>query len=267
MSTVLDALRKLQREREAQHGSGNLRESVTDVIPLGAPQRRRLPARLLGGIAVLFGASALGYILWSLPLEVGIGDLAAVSAPGARPTDASERIPSALSVEIEESSLSRAPLRVDSAEREVPRDQSAEPELLATSRVDVDVPPATPEPPPAEPVSGGSPSAPAPPSSEVAEAKPPEVIPTAVAPGAERSGSASRVALSRDRSEFPRVRVDWIRWHPVAARREAVLLVSDLPEIVAREGDIVAGLLVYRINPDAVELRVGSESKLTRLGP
>lgn len=267
MSTVLDALRRLQREREAQRGSGNLRESVTDVILLAAPRRRRLLARLLGGIAVLIGAGALGYILWPLPLEVGTGDLAAVSAPGPRPTDAGERTPSALSVEIAESSLSRAPLRVESAEREVPGDQSAEPELLATPRVDADVPPAAPTPPAAEPVSGGNLGAPAPPSSEVAETKPAEMMPTVAAPSAERSGSASRVALSRDRSEFPPVRVDRIRWHPLAVRREAVLLVSDLPEIVAREGDIVAGLLVYRIDPDAVELRVGSESKLTRLGP
>jgi hypothetical protein len=265
VSTVLDALRKLQREREAQLGPGHLRESVTDVIPLAAPRRRRLLPRLLGGVAVLFGAGALGYILWPLPLEVGEVDLAAVSAPGVRPSDASDRIPNALSVEIEESNLSRAPLGVDSVELEASGTESAEPVLLATPRFDVEAPP--PAPPPPEPVSGRSPGTLAPRSSEVAEAKPAEVVPSAAAPSAERSASASRVAPARDRNDFPRVRVDRIRWHPVAARREAVLFVSDRPEIVAREGDIVAGLLVYRIDPDAVELRVGSESKLTRLGP
>ena len=87
--------------------------------------------------------------------------------------------------------------------------------------------------------------------------------PGATAPAAPEE---SAVAEAIEPIEFPEVRVVQIRWHPDAARREAHLRVADHPELLAREGDIVAGLLVSRIDPDAVELRIGSETKISLLG-
>jgi len=40
VSTILDALRKLQRERTAVHPPRDLRGSVTDEIPAARPARR-----------------------------------------------------------------------------------------------------------------------------------------------------------------------------------------------------------------------------------
>ena len=62
MSTILDALRKLQRERTAANPSRDLRGSVTDEIPM--PQPRRSPPRR--GLAI-------GALVACLAILVGVG--------------------------------------------------------------------------------------------------------------------------------------------------------------------------------------------------
>ena len=66
---------------------------------------------------------------------------------------------------------------------------------------------------------------------------------------------------------FPEVRVESIRWHPLAERRAASLRFAQQNVADAHEGDIVGGVLVFRIEPGAVELRVGSTSRVVRPGP
>ena len=63
------------------------------------------------------------------------------------------------------------------------------------------------------------------------------------------------------------MRVESIRWHPLAERRAASLRFAQQNVADAHEGDIVGGVLVYRIEPGAVELRVGSTSRVVRPGP
>ena len=66
---------------------------------------------------------------------------------------------------------------------------------------------------------------------------------------------------------FPDVHVESIRWHPLAERRAASLRFDQQNVADAHEGDIVGGVLVYRIEPGAVELRVGSTSRVVRPTP
>ena len=67
-------------------------------------------------------------------------------------------------------------------------------------------------------------------------------------------------------ARFPDLRVQAVRWHPDSARREVQLLVDATRVVAAREGDIIIGVAVHRIDPGAVELRVGETSRLLRVG-
>jgi hypothetical protein len=65
---------------------------------------------------------------------------------------------------------------------------------------------------------------------------------------------------------FPEVSLEAVRWHPDAGRREARLMVDNRRPVDVREGDIVAGVAVRRIDPGAVELTVGTSRMLVRIG-
>jgi hypothetical protein len=90
---------------------------------------------------------------------------------------------------------------------------------------------------------------------------------------ATRAAAASKQRVEPERaspptsSAFPDVRVESIRWHPIPERRVASLHFEqqDAPE--AREGDIVAGVLIYRIDPGAVELHIGSAQRVVSPEP
>jgi hypothetical protein len=79
--------------------------------------------------------------------------------------------------------------------------------------------------------------------------------------------SRMAAAPSSPPAAFPIVRVESIRWHPVSERRVVSLKFEQENATDAHEGDIVAGVLVYRIDPGAVELRVGSTSRVIRPVP
>ncbi len=57
-----------------------------------------------------------------------------------------------------------------------------------------------------------------------------------------------------------------VRRHPDSTRREARLLVDSTRSVSAREGDVIVGVAVYRIEPGAVELRLGDTIRLIRVG-
>ena len=68
-------------------------------------------------------------------------------------------------------------------------------------------------------------------------------------------------------TEFPELALESVRWHPDPSRRVANLLVDRGRGITVREGDIVRGALIHRIDPGTVELRVGTAKKLLQMGP
>jgi hypothetical protein len=61
----------------------------------------------------------------------------------------------------------------------------------------------------------------------------------------------------RERAREPQVSVLSVRWHPDPARREVSIEMPQAGPLEAREGDIVAGVLVKRIEPAAVEVQIG----------
>jgi hypothetical protein len=67
--------------------------------------------------------------------------------------------------------------------------------------------------------------------------------------------------------DFPSFTVSRIRWHPNPDRRIAFVELSDGASAELREGDILAGAMVRRIDPDAVELAVGGLRRRLMLMP
>ena len=226
MSTVLDALRKLQREREAKLAP--LEQSVTDLISLTPPRRGSVLPWVGAALAALLAASVVGYSL--RPLREG---WLAAERP-ARGSASSSLGLSGTAVELSESPR-RVPLGLYDTEL------AAAPDVAAARPAEL------------------SPRAEGPP--RVESGTTPESVATTPTAPVDPAVDEPLAPL-----EFPEVRVVQIRWHPDTTRREAQLRVGDDPELVAREGDIVAGLLVSRIRPDAVELRLGSETKISPLG-
>jgi hypothetical protein len=70
-----------------------------------------------------------------------------------------------------------------------------------------------------------------------------------------------------DGGDFPEVRVQSVRWHPDSERRVARIDLPQVGPIDIREGDIVSGVLVVRIDPGAIELQLGSARRRVALGP
>ena len=67
--------------------------------------------------------------------------------------------------------------------------------------------------------------------------------------------------------DFPSFTVSRIRWHPNPDRRVAFVELSDGARTELHEGDILAGAMVRRIDPDAVELAVGGLRRRLMLMP
>ncbi len=68
-------------------------------------------------------------------------------------------------------------------------------------------------------------------------------------------------------TDFPELALESVRWHPDPSRRVANLVVDRGRGITVREGDIVRGALIHRIDPGAVELRVGTAKKMLQMEP
>jgi hypothetical protein len=67
--------------------------------------------------------------------------------------------------------------------------------------------------------------------------------------------------------DFPDLVLESVRWHPDPSRRQAKMIVDQARNLVVREGDIVQGALIDRIDPGTVQLRVGMARKRLQLEP
>jgi len=334
VSTILDALRKLQRERSAQSPTKDLRGSVTTETPFRRARPRGAGPRWLGVAVLLLAVGGGGYWVYrsgqagaliarfsktgaASPAEADAaqGDDESINRQIAEIDEAQRRLGD---VEEDETDSQAAPAaempapqaanpptpRADTAQlrpstappsNTVPPVSADTPELAAErARLDAALAnaraaqeaqrqaeldaaaaqtAAAAQPPAQTPTIAKPP--PTPPSAAVAAPRPkPAPRVAAAAPKAAAKESAPR-SRSQERnaeppppeSTFPEVRVESIRWHPIPERRIASLRFEQQNVPEAREGDIVAGVLVYRIDPGAVELRVGSAQRTVSPGP
>jgi len=101
---------------------------------------------------------------------------------------------------------------------------------------------------------------------------------TSKTPSAEVSGVASEEALreepieaavgseSQDSVGFPEVRVESVTWHPDRSRRRTTISIDGVRSEDLREGDLMDGLFIDRIEPGSVDVRVGTDLKRVSLG-
>ncbi len=340
MSTILDALRKLQRERSAQAPDRDLRGSVTHETAY-ARRRRGSGARNLAFVLALLAIGGGGFLAYRSGQLQGVLARFGSSSGEAEDLGASEEELAIVERELREleaaaeaqaaqeqaanpavSQPAPAPAPVARLPRNAAQPPGAgapageSPELLAErarleaalanaraaheaqARSEFDAQAAqqaapspslaaaandaaanTPAPPPPAPTATPkraalerkpTAAAAAPKTAAAKPSAPPKPREPIARKDAEpelRAAPRAADVPAATRSAFPDVRVESIRWHPVAERRVASLRfeLQDAPE--AREGDIVAGVLVYRIDPGSVELRVGSAQRTVLPGP
>jgi hypothetical protein len=276
LSTILKALRRLERERTQVDGRP-LREQVTG---LGGDDRgeespsRRWPILLLGiGVGVAAGLSVLS--LWlggdegaqglraaapaQAPPPAGPATAAATAAPPGAPVSGetpSRPLPPfdpapASAFPAMPSVAEPAPLEIEPIEEVAVIERGPPAPRIASES------PPPPRPEPAEPPPGSV--RPFPHASPEPRAPAPGVEP----PPAKRPAPAAKAAVA-PASAFSAPRVSRTTWHPVAERRTAVVELPGGGTENVREGQLVAGVLVKRIEPSGVLFeRAGRELRRT----
>lgn len=325
MSTILDALRKLQRERAPR----DLRESVLGdepFTPIASPRWPRWVAMM--GLLVL-GVGVGAWYAWPTIEAVQVAlfsseeepDGAAQTPQRPAPPTRAQPSPATSDARVKAAQAARADRARERAERvraaaeqraqakkERARAKAAEPTPAPSTVAEAAAPTpraraqATPPAPPEKPeaasapepevvppqvvldsVAKRSPPRPVPP---VERTEQPVVPPTPVAKpergpapridtalvlegSSRRLGDPDERLVIAPQSEalgFPKLSLETVRWHPDSERRTARMLLDDTRPIDAREGDIVGGVEVYRIDPGAVELRIGDARRRLAIG-
>ena len=305
MSTILDALRKVQNERVPR----DLQESVALSSSASRP-RRRWP-RLLLWLVLLASLGAGGAWLFQSPRGAELWR-AYVAAPDAGPeppaaaadtrsaparTERAEarraRVARGLNrsaAERRKAEAARAaaapetpdvpkpPPRETAGNTAVPRDaaaaraESADPIEIASRPVARDRPKIRRRP-PTGPTLAQAPD-PALDPAAVLEAHEPVPRPQInlsmrLEPRA-RSTPEERpveIFMTRDSAlAFPELSLELVSWHPLPERRSARIRLDGTRPIDAREGDIIAGVAIERIDPGAIQVRMGDALRLIQLG-
>lgn len=307
MSAILDALRKLQRERE--RGSQTLRESLLADPP--APHQSRWVAWVATGSFVALSGVALTLLFLgdgaddaldprpattasrpssgpSLPADAVRGRALNQDGPASgfplherpplpKPGFTRQRFANqernAARMLLEQRAREAAErAEVVSEQRTSARVTEAEP-LSMRHKLAASLAAAIPDAHPpvrlarAEPARAAVPVAdkPKPAEQPVPRAEPERELPqqTVAEPEAEPVAPLDDAGAFR----FPEFRLESVRWHPDVARREARLLVDGALVVDTRQGDVVAGVEIERIDPGAVQLRLGTAMRRIRLGP
>jgi hypothetical protein len=99
------------------------------------------------------------------------------------------------------------------------------------------------------------------------EAPEPEPEPEAEPEPAPEAVATRARPVADPATEFPSIRIASIRWHPLAERRVATVERADGERLELHEGDIVDGVMIRQIDPDSLELMLGSVRRRVELEP
>ena len=279
MSTILDALRRLQRER-----AGDLHEAVAVDGPANEAEPRRwlLPVALL--LLLLASTGTAAWFVWPGAAWIEQTWLSSVD-PG--PSGADLVVATRAAAPPEPAQAREATPVVDQAALEQARQQVAQRRAQAMERARKRAEQGRVGKPPAEPVASAQAAALPPELAPVAARRPtsppflnaPEPMPVErprldlhieleppLLTSVEEVSEAGAVVVSSFPA-FPDLSVERVQWHPDPERREARILLGATRPVDAREGDIIAGVSVHRIDPGAVEMRIGKLSRLFPIGP
>ncbi len=274
MSTILDALRKVQTERRPR----NLRESVLaggSGVAAPAPSRRWLWLALAVLLLLVLPAAGAWFVwpggeqlMAALP-ELPFGASADVQPEPTQTAQAEAQPPP--------QPPPRAPREARRVDRKAVRAAAAQklpsvgPQHASEARAAV---PEAAAPPPPRAVVAARPT-PAPPPPEPEPLAPRREVDVSLR--LERLPSAELERVDRDSDpfggggvhevSFPDLSVETVRWHPEPERRVARILLDGTRPIEAREGDIIAGVAIQRIDPGAVEMRLGDIRARLKPGP
>lgn len=269
MSTILDALRRLQRERAL-----DLHETVAVDAPANEAEPRRwlLPVALL--LLLLASTGTAAWFVWPGAAWIEQTWLSSVD-PG--PSGADLVVATRAAAPPEPAQAREATPVVDQAALEQARQQVAQRRAQAMERARkraeqgrVGKPPAEPVASALAPVAARRPTSP--PFLNAPEPMPVErprldlhieLEPPLLASVEEVSEAGAVSSFPA----FPDLSVETVQWHPDPERREARILLGATRPVDAREGDIIAGVSVHRIDPGAVEMRIGKLSRLFPIGP
>jgi hypothetical protein len=283
MSTILKALRRLEREK-SERPDRPLREAVTRAVP--PPRRRR--GRWIAAVGVLAGALAVAALVFPMlssreeaepegPVEIA----AAPQKPTARPASKRRRS-SARKPPVPARQRERPARAANGGTRIVPPREPAappglSPEALA-SEVEVverlrPAKPTVQSPSPESarqeaPLPGPETGLPADRAAaervQVAAAAPAAKPPaTRRAEPAPKSAAGAAAPAPIRRSPVPNVYVERTIWHPLAERRVAVVELEGIEgPLELHEGDVVGPLVVGKIEPsDVLFIHDGVEMK------
>jgi hypothetical protein len=275
VSTILDALKKVERERKSP------REQLL-AVPEPEPRRRRVSTAMIAACAALGFAVGAGFALWRSrsPVEVAVAPEATSpeEAPAAElPAGGQERGSAGDEVEV------ARPEAMPPIE-EPTGPGGAEPEMLAgitggSDRAREPSPFAAPRAAQAEAPRGPAQAVPARPASEPAPVPEEE---SGAMDGIEESGDLAAIPraepaeselVPRQHDELspegeepiidtgrsppgaPKVALSFLQWSADPARRFAFISVDGAPSQRVREGDATGSLTVTQIMPGAVQLR------------
>jgi len=253
VSTVLDALKKVEQERQSPRGQ------LLHVPPPEPNRPRHLSAGVIAACAALGFAAGIGFALWrdAPPIEPrelpGVPPPPAIHVPAppapviaAAPPVASD--PSASAVDAD-SALEPSPFAP-------PRSADSSPgEAAAPSRA----------------AGRSAPPAPAPPPNSVAALAPqapflpPEADLPPVAPEEPTPQPDSVTDTGRSPPGSPRVSLSFLQWSADPARRFAFVSIDGAPTQRVREGDTATGLTVAEITATGVQFK--QDGKLFTIRP
>lgn len=296
MSTILDALRKVEGEQRARTTDARARLLLSPVLSSSrSPRSRRSPWLIGVGLALGGFAAGIGFVLWRPQSHVGEEQLARAPAPTENsaqqiPTDPAAPPPapvapvetpptpaaSASPESVAPSFTSEDTLEfyADGALPAVQRSPFVAPaptarELAAPPK------PATPPSPAAgkeqQPVfltgadlrgyDAGESLASLPPEQEIPSSGTISVPTTAPAPPDQPpDGGRTRSGPPAPDTAPPNTSLSFLQWSPDPSKRIAFIKVNGGPLTLAQEGDTVGGFTVVEIRRDEVELRSGNSS-------